>query len=521
VIDTVALREKVLDLAIRGKLVPQDPNDEPASVLLERIRAQKQQMVKDGKLKAKDIKDDSIIFVGEDNLHYEKFADGTVKCVEDEIPFELPASWNWCRLGVLFAHNTGKALNSSDTAGTKLTYITTSNLYWDRFELDNLKEMPFTESEIEKCTVKKGDLLVCEGGDIGRSAIWSFDEEIRIQNHIHRLRSYTDLSNRFFYYVLFLWKRLERIGGQGIGLQGFSSKALHKLIVPLPPHKEQITIVEKLDSILDSVDNLDELNSEFTIDVESVKKQILDLAIRGKLVSQNPGDEPASALLERIRAEKEELIKQGKIKRDKKESVIFKGEDNSYYEKIGNQTLCIDAEIPFELPPEWVWCRGYSCFSGMETKRPDGESFRYIDIDSIDNKAHKIKQPKVIAAKDAPSRASRAVQAGSVLFSFVRPYLENIAYVNSDNKDCIASTGFYVCNSNGILYPPFMYFLMISEYVVQGLNQFMKGDNSPSISKDNIENWLYPIPPINEQKLICTELEKLLDYIATIEKSLS
>ena len=117
------------------------------------------------------------------NLHYEKFADGTVKCIEDEIPFELPASWNWCRLGVLFAHNTGKALNSSNTAGTNLTYITTSNLYWDRFELDNLKEMPFTESEVEKCTVKKGDLLVCEGGDIGRSAIWSFDEEIRIQKN--------------------------------------------------------------------------------------------------------------------------------------------------------------------------------------------------------------------------------------------------------------------------------------------------------------------------------------------------
>ena len=520
-IDTVALREKVLDLAIRGKLVPQDPNDEPASVLLERIRAQKQQMVKDGKLKAKDIKDDSVIFVGEDNLHYEKFADGTLKCIEDEIPFELPASWNWCRLGVLFAHNTGKALNSSDTAGTKLTYITTSNLYWDRFELDNLKEMPFTESEIEKCTVKKGDLLVCEGGDIGRSAIWSFDEEIRIQNHIHRLRSYTDLSNRFYYYVLFLWKRLERIGGQGIGLQGFSSKALHKLIVPLPPHNEQITIVEKLDSILDSVDNLDELNSEFTIDVESVKKQILDLAIRGKLVPQNPEDEPASVLLDRIRAEKEELIKQGKIKRDKKESVIFKGEDNSYYEKIGNETRCIDSEVQFDLPTEWVWCRGYSCFSGMKTRRPDGDTFRYIDIDSIDNKVHKIKQPKEIATKDAPSRANRAVQIGSVLFSFVRPYLENIAYISEDNKDCIASTGFYVCNSNGMLYPPFMYFLMISEYVVQGLNQFMKGDNSPSISKDNIENWLYPIPPISEQKLICTKIEELIRFISTIEKSLN
>ena len=194
---------------------------------------------------------------------------------------------------------------------------------------------------------------------------------------------------------------------------------------------------------------------------------------------------------------------------------------NSYYEKIGNETLCIDAEIPFKLPPEWVWCRGYSCFSGMETKRPKGESFRYIDIDSIDNKAHQIKQPKIIATKDAPSRASRAVQTGSVLFSFVRPYLENIAYVSDDNKDCIASTGFYVCNSNGLLYPPFMYCLMISGYVVQGLNQFMKGDNSPSISKDNIENWLYPIPPINEQKLICNKFEELLGFISIIEKGLN
>ena len=157
----------------------------------------------------------------------------------------------------------------------------------------------------------------------------------------------------------------------------------------------------------------------------------------------------------------------------------------------------------------------------METRRSDGDSFRYIDIDSIDNKAHKIKQPKVISTKDSPSRASRAVQMGSVLFSFVRPYLENIAYVGEDNKDCIASTGFYVCNSNGMLHPMFMYYLMISEYVVQGLNQFMKGDNSPSISKDNIESWLYPVPPINEQKLICIKIEELLGFISIIEKGLS
>ena len=194
---------------------------------------------------------------------------------------------------------------------------------------------------------------------------------------------------------------------------------------------------------------------------------------------------------------------------------------NSYYEKIGSEVNCIDAKIPFELPTGWIWCRGYSCFSGMETRHPDGDVFRYIDIDSIDNKAHKIKQPKVIATKDAPSRASRAVQTGSVLFSFVRPYLENIAYISENNKDCIASTGFYVCNSNGMLYTPFMYYLMLSDYVIQGLNQFMKGDNSPSISKDNIENWLYPIPPISEQKVICARLEELLRLISTIEKSLS
>lgn len=193
----------------------------------------------------------------------------------------------------------------------------------------------------------------------------------------------------------------------------------------------------------------------------------------------------------------------------------------SYYEKIGNETTCIDSEIPFDLPSGWIWCRGYSCFSGMATKRPNGDYFNYIDIDSIDNKMHKVIQSKCIATKDAPSRASRAVQCGSVLFSLVRPYLENIAYIHKESKDCIASTGFYVCNSNGILYPPFMFHLMISEYVVQGLNRFMKGDNSPSISKDNIESWLYPIPPQNEQKLICAKLDELNEIIAIVEKSLN
>ena len=326
--NTKALRQKILDLAIRGKLVPQDPNDEPASVLLERIRAEKQQMVKDGRLKAKDIKNDTVIFLGDDNLHYEKFPDGTVKCIEDEIPFELPEGWEWTRLGFAFSHNTGKALNKSKTEGTMLTYITTSNLYWNRFEIDKLKSMPFTDAEVEKCTVRKGDLLVCEGGDIGRAAIWNYDDEIRIQNHIHRVRAYIELNIEFYYHVFYLYKLTDMISGKGIGIQGLSSNQLHSIPIPLPPIQEQHRIIVKLNELLSFVDIIESDKTDLQTTIQLTKSKILDLAIRGKLVPQNPDDEPASVLLDRIRAEKEELIKQGKIKRDKKESVIYKGDEN-------------------------------------------------------------------------------------------------------------------------------------------------------------------------------------------------
>lgn len=157
----------------------------------------------------------------------------------------------------------------------------------------------------------------------------------------------------------------------------------------------------------------------------------------------------------------------------------------------------------------------------MESKKPQGDFFDYIDIDSVDNRNHCINAPKHLPVSKAPSRASRAVRYGSVLFSLVRPYLENIAFIKENHSHCIVSTGFYVCNSSGILYPEFMFFLMTSNYVVTGLNQFMKGDNSPSISKNNIENWLYPIPPVEEQKAICNKLNSAFATIAELEESLS
>ena len=241
-----ALKKSILQMAIQGKLVPQDPSDEPAEVLLERIREEKARLVKEGKIK-KD-KHESVIF-RRDNSHYEKL--GTEgHCIDDEIPFDIPDTWCWVRLGELFQHNTGKALNSSNTVGTKLTYITTSNLYWDRFELDKLREMLFTESEIEKCTVSKDDLLVCEGGDIGRAAIWSYNTPMRIQNHIHRLRAFSPICVRFFYYVFFLYKHIGLIGGKGIGIQGLSSNAIHRLLMPLPPLAEQERITERIETVI-------------------------------------------------------------------------------------------------------------------------------------------------------------------------------------------------------------------------------------------------------------------------------
>ena len=245
------LKKSVLQEAIQGKLVPQDPNDEPASKLLERIKAEKTKLFKEGKLKKKDLVD-SVIFKGDDNKYYEKIG-SEVTCIDDEIPFEIPDSWAWIRLGNIFQHNTGKALNGSNQRGVFYDYITTSNLYWNSFVLGKLRSMPFTDDELDKCTVKKGDLLVCEGGDIGRSAIWNYDYDIRIQNHIHRLRAYTPICTMFVYYTLYLYKHTGLIGGKGIGIQGLSSNALHKLLLPLPSIAEQKRIVDKVEFVIASI----------------------------------------------------------------------------------------------------------------------------------------------------------------------------------------------------------------------------------------------------------------------------
>lgn len=238
------LPKSILQDAIQGKLVPQEPTEEPAGFLLEKIKIEKNKLLKEGKIRKKDIID-SFIFKGEDNKYYEKIGD-IIQDVSEEVPFGIPEDWRWIRLGFLFAHNTGKALNRAVTSGVLRKYLTTSNVYWNRFDFNEVREMYFSDSEVEKCTVRKGDLLVCEGGDFGRSAIWTFDYDICIQNHIHRLRAYYPISIEFYYYVFALYKGIGHIGGKGIGIQGLSSGALHNLVIPLPPIKEQERIVSKI-----------------------------------------------------------------------------------------------------------------------------------------------------------------------------------------------------------------------------------------------------------------------------------
>lgn len=231
------MQKSILQYAVQGKLVEQRAEEGTAEELYKKIQAEKQKLIAEKKIKK------------------EK---PLPEITAEEIPFEIPESWQWVRIGEVFSHNTGKALNSAKTEGTKLTYITTSNLYWNRFELDKLKEMYFTDDEVEKYTVKKGDLLVCEGGDIGRSAVWNYDEDMRIQNHIHKLRPYLKVNVQFFSYVFYLYKAMGLIGGKGIGIKGLSSNAIHIIKIPLPPLEEQKRIVAKIEELLPLCERLKE-----------------------------------------------------------------------------------------------------------------------------------------------------------------------------------------------------------------------------------------------------------------------
>lgn len=451
-------------------------------------------------------------------MPYEKVGKNEPVCIADEVPFDIPESWEWVRLGEIFQHNTGKALNSSNKSGVLLEYITTSNLYWDRFELENLRSMYFTENEIEKCQVSKGDLLVCEGGDIGRAAIWLKDYKICIQNHIHRLRSYVPLCTRFYYYVFFLYKYAGWIGGKGIGIQGLSSNALHSLLVPVPPIAEQERIVKRLeiikplsDKYSEASEQIQELNNLFP---EHLKKSILQYAVQGKLVSQDPADEPASVLLERIRTEKEKLIKAGKIKRDKHESVIFR-RDNSYYEKVDGIERCIDDELPFEIPDSWEWTTiGTTCINiqyGSSRKSESTGTMAVLRMGNIQN--GRIDTQKLVYTSDKEEIAHYPLEYNDLLFNRTnsKELVGKTAIYKSEVPAIYAG---YLIRITPLIDSDYLNYVMQTQfYWVYCQNVRSDAIGQSNINAEKLKNFIYPLPPLHEQKRIAKKLNSIFTKI--------
>jgi len=352
------LKNSILQWAIQGKLVPQDPNDEPASVLLERIREEKARLVKEGKIK-KD-KNESIIFRGDDNSHYEKFADGTVKCIDDEIPFEIPQSWCWMRMGAIGDWGSGSTPQRGNTSyyGGDILWLKTGELN-NGVVYDTSEKI--TSKALRECSLrlnKVGDVLIAMyGATIGKVAIAG--KEMTTNQACCGCTPILVYNYYLFYYLMA--SRIDFIKkGEGGAQPNISRDKLINHLIPLPPIVEQHRIVDGINLVLPYIDKyeksqeaLDKLNAEI---FDKLKKSVLQEAIQGKLVPQDSNDEPVSVLLERIKEEKAKLFKEGKLKKkDLVNSVIFKGEDNKYYERLGKSIIEIDEHIPYNIPESWEW----------------------------------------------------------------------------------------------------------------------------------------------------------------------
>ena len=525
--DTKALRQKVLDLAIRGKLVPQDTNDEPASVLLERIRQQKQQMVKDGKLKAKDIKNDTIIFVGEDNLHYEKFADGSVKCIEDEIPFELPDGWAWSKVGPLCEYITsgsrGWAQYYSDTGSL---FLRMGNLSRDSFELrmDNLQRVDLPDNaEGVRTRVTENDLLFSITAEIGMLGLIPADfEEAYINQHVGLIRFLKEAQAKYFPYILMSdFCRNQYYTTQSGMKNSFRLDNIQNILTPVPPLAEQIRIAEKLSCIWVQIQQIDSESATARDIIILAKAKILDLAIRGQLVPQDPDDEPASVLLERIRAEKEELIKQGKLKRDKKESVIFRGEDNSYYLRSGELTESLE-DWAFEgLPDSWsVCCLGELCDYGncINVDTVDiAESAWMLDLEDIEKDSGVVLQ-KVRKAERNAASTKHWFHKGQVLYSKLRPYLNKVVLADEDGY-CTSEILPLEFERNII--PQYARYYLMSPTFLRYANKCSYGVKMPRLGAADGTKAIIPVPPLEEQKRIVIAIEQTFSQLAFITENLS
>ena len=515
------LKASILQRAMEGKLVPQDPNDEPASELLKRIKVEKEKLIKEGKIKRD--KNETEIYRGDDGLHYEKFADGTVK--EVDVPFDIPESWEWVR----FSEVSTIVRGGSPRPIKEFITEADDGINWIKIG-DTDKGGKFINSTKEKIKpsglkktryVTKGTFLLTNSMSFGRPYILNVDGAIH--DGWLAISNYEEVFSRDFLYYLLSSKVayhqfLALISGAVV--KNLNSDKVASLLVPVPPQKEQERIVSaimvglpKVDDYQKLHDRLEKINKELP---EKLRKSILQYAMQGKLVPQDPNDEPVEVLLEKIRQEKQKLFEEGKLKKkDLQESIIYKGDDNSYYEKIGKIEAKI--EVPFDLPNNYVWKRIRDIYYNDGQTKPRN-TFKYIDTGTIDNKSHQLLMGNIrkISATQAPSRARKKVSVNSVLFSSVRPYLTNAAIFEEDNPDdYIASTAFVVMNPI-LVSSQYLLSVLISPFMIEEMNKKSTGSNYPAINDTNFNTLLVPVTSKSVQDQMVTRLFEFDKYISQI-----
>ena len=522
------LRNSILQMAVQGKLVPQDPTDEPASVLLERIRAERAQLIKEKKIKAPK-GGESVIYRASDGSHYEKRGNGEAVCIDDEIPFEIPESWAWCRFGSICTKLTDGSHNPPPKQTSGYPVISAMNIKNGGIDLSltqRFADREGFEKENPRTRITKGDIILgIIGGSIGNAAIYQHDVEVIAQRSIAIIE--TLYLNEYSYWAIqsplfFSYYS----GASGTAQGGVYLGSIADMLLPVPPMAEQKRIASRIGDLLKVIDDYGVLeDSRERLDAElpdRLRKSILQLAVRGKLVMQAPADEPASALLDRIRAERAALVKAKKLKAPKGgESVIYRASDGGYYEKRGkDEPVCIDDEIPFEIPESWEWTRlqslisrihyGYTSSStstGMikllritdiQSNSVDWDSVPYCSSDPNDLESFRLQENDVLIARTGGTIGKSYVVRNCPTNSVFASYLIRVIFQKPELV-------------------PFVAVFMDSPLYWNQLNSASAGTGQPNVNTSALSNLLLAIPPAGEQKRIAAKAGELLAFISERE----
>ncbi len=512
------LKNSILQMAVSGKLVPQDPNDEPASVLLERIRAEKEELIRSGKIKRE--KNPSAIFRGPDGAFYEKIGSRDPVNITDELPFDIPDSWEWVRLGEVGDWGSGATPSRShpEYYGGNIPWLKTGDLN-DSY-IYSVPEY-ITDKAIQETSVRLNPvgsvLIAMYGATIGKLGIAKIP--LTTNQACCACLPLGKFYNRYLFYFLMYQKPFFIKQGEGGAQPNISKEKIIATIMPIPPLEEQYRIVEKIEDILPIVydyekkdEYLTELNTQFP---GKLKKSILQQAVQGKLVPQDPTEEPASVLLEQIRAEKERLIAEGKIKRDKNESVIYK-RGNSYYEKINNTERCIDDELPFDIPNSWEWCRLSSITSNIGdgihgTPEYDiSGKYYFINGNNLVNGKIIIKDDTKKLSSSEAKKHFRLLNNMSILTS-INGTIGNVAYYNNEP----VVLGKSVCFFNLItgIKKDYLRLLLKTDYYLKYAMKVATGTTIKNVPLKGIRDYLVPVPPLSEQQRIVEKIEALMPMI--------